>query len=193
MSDSENQATLVLLRQARSGDAQALDALLRHVGARLQLLAQRMLGEFPRVRRWAETGDVLQNAVLRLMNALRDVKPDSAREFFALASLQVRRELIDLVRHYHGANGIGANHHTHPLGPPDHPDARDDGASLIQWGELHEQIEALPEEERAVVNLIFYQGLSQADASDVLNISVRTVQRRWHAALVKLHRAWNGA
>ena len=61
--------------------------------------------------------------------------------------------------------------------------------SLAQWSELHQHIGGLPEEEREVVGLLFYQGLSQAEVAEVLNVSVRTVQRRWHAALCRLHSA----
>ena len=30
-------------------------------------------------------------------------------------------------------------------------------------------------------------GLTQAEAAELLQVTVRTVQRRWHAALLKLH------
>ncbi len=185
------------LPRAVAGDAAALDALLRHCSDRLTLLTRRMLGDFQRVRRWAETDDVLQNSLVRLVSALRDVKPTTTRDFYALATLQIRRELIDLARHYYGPEGLGANHDSRvaagsqATGPPDKSDVRHEPGALAQWTELHEQIGALPEEERDVVGLLFYQGLAQAEASAVLGISLRTVQRRWHNALCKLHRVWN--
>jgi RNA polymerase sigma-70 factor (ECF subfamily) len=195
MTDANNhpQMTQVLLTRAATGDEAAIDALLRHSCDRLTRLTRRMLGDFPRVKRWAETGDVLQSALLRLLNALRSVKPATPRDFLALAALQIRRELIDLARQFHGPEGIGANHESvgaAPLNVPDRIDVREEPASLIQWSELHAEIENLPEEEREVVGLLFYQGLSQAEAAELLNISVRTVQRRWHVALCKLHRVW---
>lgn len=183
-----------LLPGVVAGDDGAIDALLRHYGERLTLLTRRMLGDYQRVRRWAETDDVLQNALVRLMNALRSVKPQTSRDFLALATLQIRRELIDLARHYYGPEGIGANHdsHGHEDAPaPDKSDVRHEPSSLAQWTELHEQIGALPDEEREVVGLVFYQGLSQAEAAELLGISLRTLQRRWHDALCKLHRVWN--
>src|SRR5207247_11481787 len=160
-------------------------------------LTRRMLGEFRRVRRWAETADVLQNALVRLMGALRDVKPQSPREFLALAALQIRRELLNLTRKFYGPEGMGANQDSAVAAGPDAPppaekaDLSHEPCSLAQWTELHQQIEALPDEEREVVGLLFYQGLSQAEAAEILNVSVRTVQRRWHAALVKLHGVWS--
>ena len=42
------------------------------------------------------------------------------------------------------------------------------------------------------MSLLYYQNLPQAVAAELLGVSVRTVQRRWHAALEKLHRVWNG-
>lgn len=188
--------TQPLLTRAVAGDEAAVDALLRHCGERLTILTRRMLGDFKRVRRWAETDDVLQNVLLRLLGALRSVKPQTPRDFLALATLQIRRELIDLARHYYGPEGLGANHDSRgrddskspaALEPPD---LRHEPGALAQWTELHETIGGLPDEERDVVGLLFYQGLSQAEASELLNISVRTVQRRWHDALCKLHRAW---
>jgi RNA polymerase sigma-70 factor (ECF subfamily) len=184
-----------LLPGAVAGDDAAIDALLRHCGERLTLLTRRMLGDFQRVRRWAETDDVLQSALLRLVNAVRAVKPATSRDFLALATLQIRRELIDLARRYYGPEGIGANHDSRGNQdsqlPADPPDVRHEPSSLAQWTELHEQIGALPEEEREVVGLVFYQGLSQAEAAELLGISLRTLQRRWHDALCKLHRIWN--
>ncbi|MBM4070546.1 MAG: sigma-70 family RNA polymerase sigma factor [Planctomycetes bacterium] len=198
MTDSQGQATLTsrLLSQAVAGDTAAVEALLRHNGARLTALTRRMLGDFQRVRRWAETGDVLQSALVRLLTALRDVKPATPREFLALATLQIRRELLDLARKFYGPEGIGANQDSHAPGdsrgpgPPEKSDLSHEPSSLAQWSELHEQIDALPVEEREVVDLLFYQGMSQAEAAEVLDTSLRTLQRRWHTALCKLHRVW---
>jgi RNA polymerase sigma-70 factor (ECF subfamily) len=156
-----------------------------------------MLGDFQRVRRWAETGDVLQNAMIRLLAALRDVKPQTPRDFLALATLQIRRELIDMARKYYGPQGIGANQDSAaPVGAAgpgaaDQADLSLEPCSLAQWSDLHRNIETLPEEEREIVGLLFYQGLSQAEVADLLNVSVRTVQRRWHTALLKLHSVLN--
>ena len=66
-----------------------------------------------------------------------------------------------------------------------------DRNALAQWTELHQHIDALPDDEREVVGLLFYQGLSQAEAAELLGVSVRTVQRRWHSALCKLHSVWS--
>lgn len=198
MNDSPSQCSqmLSLLQQAGAGSPGAVDALLRGQAERLTQLARRMLWRYPSVKRWAETDDVLQNALLRLVRALQDVKPESLGEFFSLATLQIRRELIDLARHYFGPEGLGANYDSqggNGFGPGARLDPTDRGADqdvILRWREFHRRIDDLPPEERQVVELLFYQGLSQAEATEVLQISLRTLQRRWHAALQKLHRVW---
>src|SRR5436190_17155504 len=112
MADNNTQLSIVQqwLPRAVAGDEAALDALLRQHSERLTFLTRRMLGDFQRVRRWAETDDVLQNALVRLVSAVPAVKPPTSRDFLALAPLQIRRELLDLARHYYGPEAIGANH-----------------------------------------------------------------------------------
>lgn len=186
------------LERLRAGDPTARDELLRHAYDRLQRLTRKMLKGYPGVKRWAQTDDVLQNALLRLLRALQEVSPSTVREFFALTTEQIRRELLDLARHYYGPQGLGAKHATHAEGDSrdrpayDKPDLSHEPAALALWCEFHEQVKALPPEEREVVGLLFYQGLTQADAAAVLQVTVRTVQRRWQAALLKLHHVLRG-
>jgi RNA polymerase sigma-70 factor (ECF subfamily) len=175
----------------RGGDRAARDELLRSVGNRLERLARKMLGRFPNVQRWAETGDVLQNALLRLLRALEQVRPASVRAFFGLAAEQMRRELLDLARHFRGPQGIGANHASCPPGGPpstgaEPPERADDPQDLEMWCAFHEAVAALPADERQVVDLIFYHGLSQAQAAEELGMPLRTLQRRWQSALLRL-------
>ena len=84
----------------RVGDESARAALLDCAADRLARLARKMLKGYPGVARWEQTDDVAQNALIRLDRALRAVTPPTARDFFRLAAAQVRRELIDLARHY---------------------------------------------------------------------------------------------
>ena len=52
---------------------------------RLRVLAGKGLSGFPALRRWVETDDVLQQAMLRLHRSLQQVRPSTVSEFFALA------------------------------------------------------------------------------------------------------------
>jgi len=160
-----------------------------------------MLKGYPRLKRWEQTDDVLQNVAVRLYRALGQVKPASAPDFFRLAALNIRRELLDLAKHYYGPQGRGARHATvdhrrqDASGTPaahEPPDAGGGPERLAAWTEFHQQIERLPDEEREIFDLLWYQGLSQAEAASLLNVSERTIKRRWQSARLKLHEALHG-
>jgi RNA polymerase sigma-70 factor (ECF subfamily) len=175
----------------RDGDCAATDELFRHLGDRLVRLANKMLRSFPAVRRWEQTQDVLQNASLRLLRALQIVRPDSTRNFFALASKHLRYELLDLKRHYravnalHQTNGKADNSVASAHEPPDAAPSWDE---LEEWGEFHRKIDELPKEEREVVDLHFYQGLTKAEVAELLGVHVLTIHRLWNSALQSLRR-----
>lgn len=177
------------LDRVQAGDRAAHNELLRAVGDRLERLARKMLRQFPRVKRWEETGDVLHNALLRLLRALEKVRPTSVRDFFGLAAAQMRRELLDLARHYYGPHGLGAHHDS--VGPATRnlPAAVDNAAELEDWCAFHQEVERLSAEEREVVGLIFYHDLKQAQVAELLGISERQVRRHWRSALAKLRHA----
>jgi RNA polymerase sigma factor (sigma-70 family) len=172
-----------------AGDPAARDELFRRVGDRLRDLAHRMLRRFPNVRRWAETDDVLQNALVRLLRTLETIHPTSVREFLNLSALEIRRELLDLARQFGGPGKVhfaaasldaaGSGGH-----PPDPVTPLED---LERWTRFHQEVERLPAEEREVVSLIVYHGCTQAQAAEQVGVTDRTVRRRWEAALLKLH------
>ncbi len=171
----------------------AQEELIAHTCKRLRLLARKMLGCYPNVHRWAETDDVLQGALLRLHRALAEVRPETSRQFYSLAAMQIRRELLDLARHYYGPNGWGRRHqsngHETVLTVPDGSLAP---GSLEEWSRFHEEVEALPEEQKEVVNLLWYGGLRQAEAAQVLGISHSTLKRLWRKARVRLGQRLEG-
>ena len=158
--------------------------LLLRASERLRVLARRKLRGFPALRRWVETDDVLQQSMLRLYRALKQVRPATVGEFFGLAGLQIRRELHDLHRHHFGPHGVGANHQTD--GESRLPAVAEDTEMPVGWDRLHQMIEALPDEERAVVDLLFVSELTQEEAAQVLGVSLRTVKRRWQSARLRL-------
>ncbi len=171
------------------------DELLLRACDRLRFLARKRLTGFPTLRRWVETDDVLQNAMLRLHRSLAEVKPANVEEFFALAALQVRRELLDLQRHLLGPEGEVSHHHTDGTGKAaddvDGPllNAAEDAAVPIAWNRFHDLVESLPPDEKAVLDLIFIHDLTQEEAAQVLKCSLRTVKRRWQSARIRLQEA----
>lgn len=184
-----------LLDKASFDQPELYDELLQRACERLRLLARKRLRGIPALRRWVETDDVLQQAILRLHRSLMEVKPPTVKDFFGLAALQIRRELLDLYRHFFGPEGEGANHHTDGAGKA----ADDEGGPLLKvaqdgdlptgWDHLHDLIESLPQDEREVVDLLFVHELTQEEAAQLLGCSLRTVKRRWQSARISLQEA----
>lgn len=187
--------TTALIGRHRAGDPQARNELIGHACDRLRSLAHRMLGAFPSVRRWQEADDVLHNALLRLHRALKNVEPKSSLHFWNLAARQIRWELLDLAQSHCGPQGYEANHHTDRGGKAaddpgqplhQHPDSCTDPDSLEEWALFHKAVEALPEEEREIVGLLWYEGHTQEEVAALLGVSLRAVKRRWQSARIKL-------
>jgi RNA polymerase sigma factor (sigma-70 family) len=170
------------MERIRAGDMGAREELFRGIGSRLEAMARQMLRRFPGVQRWAETGDVLQSSLIRLLRALDQVQFASMREFYGLAATQIRRELIDLARHFAGPHNAAAHHESWAV-----EEAAEPVSEFHQWAAFHEAVEKLPVEEREVVSLVFYHNWTQAQVADLFQVHLRTVRRWWQAALVKLH------
>ena len=92
----------------QAGDGSAFDSLIRRTQDRLEEFARRKLGG-PGVRARERVEDVLRDAQIRLTRALGQEVPPPVGDFFGLADLHIRRELLDLA---HGE----ARHPTAQLG-----------------------------------------------------------------------------
>jgi RNA polymerase sigma factor (sigma-70 family) len=195
--DNNTVQMAALLRELRAGDVSARDRLVGAASGRLTRLAHKMLKSYPGVARWEETGDVFQNAIVRLCKALDAKPPESVQHFLNLAAMHIRRELIDLARHHLGPQGHGSHHDTGkgedegPLKAASQTTLNPE--KLAQWTEFHKQVEALPAEEKEVFNLLWYNEVAQTEAATLLNLSERTLQRRWQSARLKVFHAMKGA
>jgi RNA polymerase sigma factor (sigma-70 family) len=181
-----------LLERTRAGDRAARDELFRSVSGRLEHLARKMLKTFPSVKRWTDAEDVVQNALVRLLRALDEVQPTTVPDFFNLAAVYLRRELLDLARHFRGPKGQLARS-VSDLAESDSDcggyrplDQADDPSEIDRLCNFHQAVERLPMEEREVVGLVYYHGWTQAQVAELFQVSARTVRRRWESALTRL-------
>lgn len=165
-----------ILHRLREGDATARDELIRHSCNRLRRLTDKMLRHYPSVRRWWETDDVQQDALLKLHKALATVHPDSTKGFFHFAAHQIRQVLVDLARKL--KPHLLDKHESRPMW--------EKAGNALEEFRYHELVEALPSEERAVVDLLHYHEMTQAEAASELRISERTLKRRWRHARERL-------
>jgi RNA polymerase sigma-70 factor (ECF subfamily) len=131
------------------------------------------------------------------------VRPETVRDFMRLASMHIRRILIELARHYFRPAGLATNHVSIPgnetaggLATLDTPSDDPTPSQLVsqseQWDRLHAEVERLPDDEREVVELIWFHGLTQAEVAQIAGITERTVQRRWIRARLKLFTVLEG-
>ncbi|MFM9057515.1 MAG: RNA polymerase sigma factor [Planctomycetaceae bacterium] len=187
------------LARLAAGDLSARDTILELVADRLRTLAHRMLARFPNVRRWEETDDVFQNAALRLHRSLGQMSLTEPRSVMAMAATELHRELLDLARRHGGPMSYAANHGTNVVatglepGAERHVDrvpAADDG--LDRWQAFHEEIDALPAEQREVFHMVWYLGCDQKTVAAALGCSERTVKSRWRAAREAVHAGLGG-
>ncbi len=201
LSGSSVSETIVVLEDCLSrlkkGDLAARDEMIGRASRRLVALARRMLRDYPRVGRWEEPEDLYQRASIRLHRSLADVVPPTVEDFLRFAAAQLRRELKDLAKHYHGPEGLGANYAT-PAPRRERADevmfdaaTQDSGCSpqrLALWTEFHSGIDQLPEVEKLVFDLLWYHELTQAEAAKVINVPERQLRRIWQSARLNLQR-----
>ncbi|MEX0937846.1 MAG: sigma-70 family RNA polymerase sigma factor [Pirellulales bacterium] len=188
--------------QIKAGDTSVRGELINYAYDRLLRMTRKMKNQYERVGRWEQTDDILQNASLRLYQALHQVQITDMRHFFRLAALQIRRELIDMCRHYHGPHGLGANHFTQrrpaaaegSVQPQlyDRAEVSQDPRRMQEWAEFHVAVQELPQREREVVDLLWYHEMNQEEAAKLLDVSPRHVKRLWRSAKLLLHQRLHG-
>ena len=95
----------------------------------------------------------------------------------------MRNELIDMGRKLFGKDGAKKNFEQ-PTAPNllDAKEPGDGPSGLLEWVEFHESIDKLPEKEKIVFQLIFYQEFTQDEVAELLGLSLKTVFRRWTKA-----------
>ena len=181
-----------LLKGYDASKPETFDELIRFSIKRLEMLVRHQLGKEEYIHRWEQTGDVLQNATLRLYRALSEVCPKSKKEYFSLAATMIRREILDLARKYRSQKSDAAHHQTTSLNDLSNGTIRpwegESTASPDQWLMFHEAVDQLDPDERTLFELRFYQGMDLEQAAETPNISERTARRRWRSARIALER-----
>jgi RNA polymerase sigma-70 factor (ECF subfamily) len=160
-------------------------ALLDRAVGRLELLCASMLSRsYPRLTLPPlnlEADEVLGGVVERLLKAMRAVRPRTVRQFFALANQHMRWELNDMARR------LDEQPAAVELDEGMVPAPASSSSVLTPGGRrILEAIAGLPEDEREVLDLVRIQGLTPAEAAEVLGVSARTVQRRLNRSRVLL-------
>ncbi len=157
-------------------------ALLDRSVRRLHLLCATLLHRsYPRLTQPPlnlQVDELLGAVAERLLKAMREVRPGTVRQFFALANQHMRWELNDLARRLDNQ--------------PAAVELRDGLANVCNSSEsgltpnglrMLDAIAELPEAEREAFDLVRVQGLTQAEAAQLLGVSLATVKRRLNHGL----------
>lgn len=152
-------------------------ALLDRAVRRLhQLCATLLYRGYPRLTRPplnVQADEMLGAVVERLLKAMREARPTTVRQFFALAGQHTRWELNDLARRLDEQPPAAELPDRLLPAPP----SSDSGLSPA-GRRMIEAIDALPADEREAFDLVRVQGMTQTEAAEVLGVAVKTVKRR---------------
>jgi RNA polymerase sigma-70 factor (ECF subfamily) len=179
------QRCLDALHEGTAAEPLIRDLLERAVG-RLQLLCATLLRRsYPRLRQPPlnlETDELLGGVAAGLLTALKKVRPQTVRQFFALANQHMRWQLNDLARRLDEQPRAGVLAESGVAAPTS------SGGSCLspEARRMLQAIECLPEDEREVFELVRIQGLTHTEAAKIVGVSEKTVQRRLNRARLLL-------
>ena len=188
MPDEQTTAAVQNYLNALAGDGPAepiVRALLDRSVRRLQVLCGNLLHRkyhrltLPPLN--LQTDEMVSAVVERLLKAMRTVRPETVRQYFALVNQHMRWELNDLARRLdERSNAVELSEGLVPAPASSESILSPDGRRMLS------AIEKLPEEEREAFDLVRIQGLTQSEVADVLGVSAKTVQRRLNRSLMLL-------
>lgn len=180
-----NLADEELISRASDLDTAALAELYdRHAPTALAI-ARRMLGA-------ARAEDAVQDAFTSIWRSASTYDPQLGLVRTWLLRI-VRHRSLDILRSAAAEDrriehAGREQHHAEPAEGPAAATQRRDEAD-----ELHAVLDALPEEQRQVVELAYYDGLTQVEISERLGLPVGTVKSRARLALHKLRESLDPA
>ena len=162
-----------------------VSALLARSAQRLhELCASLLYRSYPRLTRppySVQAEEVLSAVVERLLKALREARPQTVRQFFALTNQHMRWEMNDLARRLDERNP------TVEIDEAALPSAQSSESELnANARRILEAIENLPENEREVFSLVRIQGMTHTEVAEIVGVSAKTVQRRLNVGLLRL-------
>lgn len=172
-----------LLAAVRGGDTGAESRLLTLVYGELNKIARNHMRR-ERAGHTLQPTALINEAYIRLMGG--DHKSWNDRvHFFANASVVMRRVIVDYARQYRAAKRPGGKRRVEltDVMATANPKIED----LLVIDEALTLLAELSPRQARLVEMIYFGGLTEEEASQALGISVRTAQREWAAARAWLH------
>lgn len=174
----------VLLRRVANGDREAFFVLYRRYANLVYSMARRVLGDD------ALAEEVTQEVFLKIWQ--KGVLYDPSRGRFSSWLLSVTRfAAIDRLRYEKRRPRVAEAENPAPR-PEEVRQARVDHAQWQQGQELRLLIAQLPPEQREVIELAYFGGMTHRELAEYLNLPLGTVKSRLRLGLEKLRAMWFG-
>ncbi len=181
MATSPHEVTQWLLAWGQ-GDEGALAQLVPLVETELHRLAELYLRR-ERPGHTLQPTALVNEAFVRLIDG-GAVQWQNRAQFFGITAQVMRRILVDHARRRQQQKRGGAEALRVSLSQAENV-AQEQSASVIALDDALAALEAFDPRKSRLVELKFFGGLSEEEIAEVLNLSLRTVQRDWNLA-----RAW---
>jgi RNA polymerase sigma-70 factor (ECF subfamily) len=162
-----------LILRTGDGDRGAFEVLYRRYARPVFGLALRRLGDRGRAE------DAVQETFASVWRGARSYRPERGPGgpwIYAVA----RNAIVDRSRARNEPAVEAPEQESSEPGPPEHAEA-----SWTAW-RIHRALEELSPNERTVIELAYWSGLSQSEVSEYLGIPLGTVKTRTRAALARL-------
>jgi len=170
-----------LISQVVRGDQRAFVILYERYSNRIYTLILHMIDD----RMLAE--EVLQETFLRLWSRAAQYTAERGSVVVWLLAIARYTALERLRFESHRPILSDGNEPTQLLENLPEPSSTSEEA---RWRSLYLAVQALPEEQRSVIELAYYQGLSQSEIADMLQIPLGTVKTRVHSGMMRLRHQW---
>jgi RNA polymerase sigma-70 factor, ECF subfamily len=181
MSRSTHSVTQIL-HDWTGGDSTAFERLVPLVERELRRQAARYLRK-ERPGHTFQTADLIQEAYLRLIDA-KNTQWQSRAHFFGIAANLMRRVLVDYARKRRAKK---RDRTIIMAAPAEAPAAViENTVDLIALSEALDRLSRLDPRQGRIVELRYFAGLSFEETAQILDISVRTVERDWQVAKMRL-------
>ena len=178
---SSDEDELALIQRVARGDQQAFLALYDRYAARVNALTLRILSD-PML---AE--EATQDTFVKLWSRARLYL--SERGSFIVWLLTIaRRTALDRVRLETRRPLLSDSNDPEELWPSMRDETQDPDEA--RWKSLYFAVHALPHDQQIVIELAYYQGLSQSEIADELGWPLGTVKTRLRAAVHALRQEW---
>jgi RNA polymerase sigma factor (TIGR02999 family) len=167
-----------LLRATRAGDDESWSSLMRLVYGDLRRIARRHVTSVADANTLGTTG-LVNECYLRLVGPAR-ANVENRRHFLNLASRVMRQVLCDYARE-RLSEKRGGSQRREDLAAVD----AEEWAETEQLVMLDDALRALELKNKRLARVFecrYFAGLSDEEAAETLDLSLRTVQRDWHDA-----------